>query len=292
LPVTERAAANGRSLDMVVRVSARAQIVAIARSEWLILWRGLALRVLMLTPILGGGVLLLIAGDLSAFFPSVNTTDDASRMIINGEMLAVMSAGFLFVLGMYIYPLIVADRVPADRHLHVYEMLVALPLTDAVYLAGKVCGALLATGAAALIAMAGMGVIALLHYRVIDLVAYLEIVLHVLIAQSLLVALAVLLGSIARSTRWALVLILALLIVPELLQRLPLIAALLPSRAEYVIYSSLSSMQNVARLPLEVNTFNLLEDVYLRLHVIGFVQVVVVALIALLWRGRAIRKGS
>lgn len=122
-----------------------AQITGIAWYEMKMIWRGRALKVLTITPLVGIGLFGLMYATSGQLFPGLNTAIPVNQdevEILRGELLALLSSIFLFLQGFYLLPIMLADRVPTDSAVHVNEMFAALPVTGVRYLIGKMLGAI------------------------------------------------------------------------------------------------------------------------------------------------------
>mgnify|MGYP000037970488 CR=1 FL=1 len=213
------------------------QIMGMTRYTFLMRMRSRGIKVYALTPLAVFGIFIFAMGDLS-FIPGY---DSASAMppeqyyLVVGEMMAAFSAAFFFLLSTGMYPILVADTVPSDNRLKVDEMLNSLPIAYWIQLTGRVLGTIAAGALVITVIMILTLIASLWRFGYFSVMPYMDLIVTMVIAQSLMTALAVLLGSTQKSGRLAIGLVIVLTLVPEFLQQIDLIAFLFPTRVNFFL---------------------------------------------------------
>jgi len=161
------------------------KLSAVIYYELLILWRQRVIPVAMIALTLS---LLLL--DWVAKQPIPDTSTGSRSVMLQASLV------YLYIVALVLLPILIADSVPRDRQYRVRELWRTLPLTDGVYLSGKVLATSIAMGVgmliAALVGGSGYYIIAKPFY----MGAYLKtIVLGVLPIAATVPALAVLFAS-------------------------------------------------------------------------------------------------
>jgi|GEM_PF-1211744 len=118
-----------------------AQLLAMIRYEFLLQWRRNTLPALIVglivTPVIGAVVALNDFRGYNAALAAGTLSFDVARSEITAAMIPILSLG-TFLIGIIMVPLFVADAIPKDQQRGVRELLDALPLSPATYLAGKI----------------------------------------------------------------------------------------------------------------------------------------------------------
>jgi pimeloyl-ACP methyl ester carboxylesterase len=241
---------NGTPTPFPVRPLAVAQIIGITVYEFRMLWRQRAMRVFAMTPIvlfLAMVALNIVEKVISPAILSVLSGEQ--RGVIYGEFLAWLLAPFILSLVLWLYPLLMSNQVPFDQRIGVTELLRVLPMGDGSYLAGKILGATLVGGSALLLTAIVSSIVWFLRVGAFYPIPALNVLSLSLLLLAVTTAQGVLLGATQNSTQRALVLILAVMIVPELLQTVSLIKTLLPGSAEFLNLSVEASLQATLIMP-------------------------------------------
>lgn len=272
-----------------VQPGARAQILGMAKYEFLMLWRQRGMRVFALTPV----VLFLTLAALNildrlidpailVFLPRDQVT------IIYGEFLVWLASIFILALVLWLYPLLVASQVPADERTGVSEWLHALPVGDSVYLAGKILGATLSGCSALTLALAAYAIIWFLRVGAFDPIPLVNLLSFCLLLLPLTTSLGVLLGATQNSMARGLMMAAAFLVVPEFLQMLPLVRQILPGNADFLIRFMATSYLAMTQLPPPQPRFEPLPDISAFPYAILAFKTSLLAL--LIWTWRKLRK--
>lgn len=139
------------------------QVWAVAWFEFKMHWRRRALLVVTLSVAALIGMILVIV-----------SSNDTRQQLSSGTTQELLDIVPFFWIALYfcllvLYGPIMADVVPLDRHYGVRELLESLPLSDAAYLCGKLCGMALALASGLLISVALIGIGGLLVYGAVDI---------------------------------------------------------------------------------------------------------------------------
>jgi ABC-type transport system involved in multi-copper enzyme maturation permease subunit len=117
-------------------ISKTAQLVAVTRSEFRLQWRQHAMLIATV-------VIFLVCLFMESQMRSTNDLLTDASYDAKVEFSTVLLASFQSVLHIFailLIPIIVADSIPKDRQYRVRELLNTYPLSDEVYLAGKILG--------------------------------------------------------------------------------------------------------------------------------------------------------
>jgi pimeloyl-ACP methyl ester carboxylesterase len=241
---------NGTLTPLPVRPLAITQVAGIAAYEFRMLWRQRAMRVFAATQI----VIFLAMAALNiaerVFSPAVlSALPGEQRSVAYGEFLAWLLAPFVLSMVLWLYPLLISNQVPSDQRIGVAELLRVLPMGDGVYLAGKILGSVLAGASSVLLTTVISAPVWFLRVGAFYPVPALNILSLSLLLLIVTTTQGVLLGATQNSTQRALALLLAVMIVPELLQSVPLISALLPGSADFLNLPIAASLQATMIMP-------------------------------------------
>lgn len=189
------------------------KILGMARYEAAMYWRRRGMRVVLasLLIILAATVFILLAS--TEQIETMLNLASANEELVNNTTISFMTAPLLLTILIFILPVIGSDSIPLDQQEHTGELLDALPLSQAEYLAGKV-------GGLWLVMALGMLVVAIVHallWRALigefDLPRYSEIWIAGLIVMLLNGGLGVLLAALQPTRIRAALLVMGVLIV-------------------------------------------------------------------------------
>lgn len=277
-------------LDIMLRVvditiNPLHQIAGMAWYEFKMHWRRRAIRVITLTIILGLVAVLLLMGD--TFTATIPTLGDISLLaqheqeLVRGLVLVMFSASMALTTMMLALPVVMADTVPLDKQQGMSELLDSLPVTSAVYLAGKLTGFWLAGLSSALIGMAVIGVLWWLRSGNYDIGPGLDLWLAVIFPLVILKGgLAVLIGAMQPNRRRAALAIIVVFIVTFALGRSldnPTMSIYLNPVPYSVLMSSLSTpFTALASTPVAAPPSNLNSPDVMPVLFAGVIQLVIV----------------
>lgn len=154
-----------------------AQLAGVTRYEFLLVWRGKIMLVMV--------VMLLVMGVI--FGGIMNEGVQYARMTAGVEVFpleikadmsrtfASMVWGPLCITLAGVLPILASDMIPKDRQYRVYPLLESTPLPTGVYLLGKLFGLWLSALSGLLVVMVGVGIIFWRLLDGFDLRPYLEI---------------------------------------------------------------------------------------------------------------------
>ncbi len=286
-PVRPSAGRTRQVLNPVpVRPNALAQIAGIAMTEFRMLWRQRVMKVFAVAQIALFLFLVLVnmsndVGDASAFIDKLSPQQAG---VIYGELLVSMMASFTLAMVLWVYPLLVANQVPYDRRSGMTEMLRALPLSDSVYLAGKVLGATLAGASTVALNAVIYSLVWFMKegsFYPVPLVSMLALALLLLLVAT---TQGVLLGATQNNAKRALAIVLVVMLVPEFLQAIPLVKQVLPGSTDFFNLPLQSSMQAMTIVPPIRRNFDPLEGRLFALYSGMVLKTFVIACFVWAWR--------
>ncbi len=214
-------------------------------------------KVMTLTFVLSSGVALLVGADLTQFMPTMlplETMPAVQAQLIKGLILVTISAGPIIIVAALLLPLLVADSVSLDRQRRTDELLESLPLSSAVYLAGKVAGVWLAALVSVTIGTFVVGAVWWLRVGAFNPLPFLDMLTAGVLPLMLINgALGVLIGATQPSTRRAILAVIVLLILPALISPAAFsntgLLALLPGRLTALTHYIMGTMEAMVILP-------------------------------------------
>ncbi|MCB9451575.1 MAG: ABC transporter permease [Anaerolineaceae bacterium] len=244
-----------------------AQIAGIVRYEFRLHWRGRILFVIMLAILVLSGV---------GYVMILGNADLPSPGLITSALLIIM---LIFLL-----PVVVSDTIPKDRQLGVRELLDALPVTQGVYLLGKLLGGYGVTFSVLGLIVLPLGIFYGLSPETVSFPPYLEIWFAGAVALVIMnTGLGVLLPTAQPNRRRAIILMVAVLALSVVLsgrsfQGDNITTFLNPTRLPLIMYY----LGDVAHAgSMEVTRFKPV-DVWLSIGV-GLIEIVIVGVAVWAW---------
>jgi len=271
-----------------IRVRAITQILGIARYEFVMRWRTRGMKVFILAPIVMFVLAMMtMRNGMSGLLPFEMADPSMTLeqlLLARGEVLVFVASALFVVPAIYMFPILAADAVPVDEQIGVKEILTALPISDTVYLIGKALGVTFAGLSAQLATLGIIGIIYRFWNGAYNPLPYIDLVIGISTALTLLTSFAVFVGASQKSARRATALVIALLILPEFLQSIEIIRWLLPSRIDfYTLFIWASSTATFGLVPTAQDMV-VLSPRFTELALFSFTQLLIVAVIVIIWR--------
>lgn len=270
---------------VAIRIVPLRQMMGIAKYTFIMRWRSRALKVFALTPIAVICIFMLALGDLN-FIPGMDALPNLSleqRMVVVGEMATAISIAIFSVPAIFMYPILVADTIPADENLHVSELLNANPVSYPVTLAGRILGTVIAGAVVMIFTLSLTAGAVFLRHGQFSLSPFIDMAIGMILAMSILSAISLLLGATQLSARRAIAFVTAFLILPEMLQSVDIIRQLFPSRAGFFTMYIEASFGNMITQPVTTRTWQLFEPETLQLLGNSFMTMLIAGIAVVAW---------
>lgn len=261
-----------------VNIQPLRQWLALVTYEFKMHWRRRAFKVLTLTALLSSGFVALVLGtDLNRLIPalpSLQTLPADQFHIAAALTLVAMVSGLMISLMTFVLPLLVADTVPLDRQYQMDDLLGSLPLSQPVYLLGKVAGVWLAGWCGLAISMAALAVLWLLRNGIFHPAPFVDLLLVNIVLVAINGGMGVLIGATQPTRRRAVLVAIAALIT----------LMLLPGRMDVLTHFVSVSMEGLITPPVTLPSPALTIAPVQQALLIGVAELVVVGISAWLIR--------
>lgn len=253
-------------------------ILSIARFEFLMHWRGRALRVLALTMLVvtAAGMFIYQAVPEALLIGSQNTLSvDAVLTFVTFPALIVLIA--------FVMPVASSETIPIDKHYRTHELFNSLPVTTAQYLSGKLLGYWSAGLAALAITFVVNFTVWLIVLKNFSIVSYVELWIIAAIALILNSGIAILISGTQPNRIRAAALVIGVFMLSTLLlentsNTLSFAALINLSRGEVISYSLNPAGTSGLRLTAP--------ELYLSFAA-GFIELALAFTLLWTWRRRA-----
>ncbi|MGJ3239553.1 MAG: hypothetical protein ACFE0Q_12665 [Anaerolineae bacterium] len=282
--------ASGLRLGPVtIRIRPLQQILGIIRYEFLMHWRRRALKVFMLTLLLGSGfILLVLANQTMGIIPNADpmATSDTRQIIIQGLTLVMFSAPFVLVMVLYLFPLLISDVIALDEQHGIDELLGAMPQSGWVYIAGKVGGAWLVGLTAVILSQMILGIGWYFRAGTYDATLFVQLVLLILVLILINGILGVLIGSTQPTRLRAGLAVLAYILITTFIHirfQVNWIQVLFPSQTDLFIYIMDAIIESLIKLPITMPEIGLTTPLIREIIIGSLLQISVIILLMTLW---------
>lgn len=274
---------------VAVGIEPLSQMLGIAWYEFLMRWRTMGIKVYLLVPIALMVVFTYFMDAQAVTGTTLNPElyDAGFTAYANGKLLGAILCMILFVPVFYLYPVLVANSFPQDKHLGVEELMNASPIAYSTQLIGRILGNVLASWAALFIAVFVVALMWFNRFGAFTLEPLIDLTLGAGLFCSVTTAMTILLGASQSTSRRAVFLAIGFLFLTEFFQMFEIVRFFFPTRSIFVVVY-FRNMAQAASGIIEPHPFGLFNPDLLNVLAANSFSLLLIALGV--WAWKRIRK--